>query len=58
MSTQSNTCPECGEEHCPPIGQLGFHEELDVALLCHQCSNCGVVFETCFEPVSRIVVEE
>ena len=58
MRPASNTCPECGEQHCPPIGQLGFHEDLDVVLLCHQCSNCGVVFETCFEPVTFEVVEE
>ena len=54
----SNTCSECGEEHCPPIGQLHFHDELDVVLLAHQCSNCGVIFETCFEPVTRLVIEE
>lgn len=54
----SNTCCECGEEHCPPIGALHFHDELDVALLAHQCSNCGVIFETVFEPVTQKVIEE
>lgn len=53
----SNTCGECSEEHCPPVGALNWHDELDVVLQCFQCSNCGVVFETVFEPVTQKVVE-
>jgi hypothetical protein len=58
MRPASNQCPECDEEHCVPVGQLTWHDELDVVLQVHQCSNCGVMFETVFEPVTFQVIEE
>ena len=58
MRPASNTCPMCDEEHCVPVGQLTWHEDLDVVLQAHQCSNCNVLYETVFEPVTFEVIEE